>query len=229
MSDFNLSKASAPRGAFILFEGVDRCGKTTQSQLLAKYLNEQLGEGNCHHMRFPDRTTTIGTIINSYLTSKTELNDYSIHLLFSANRWERKQFIESALSQGQAVVCDRYAYSGVAFTSAKGLDLTWCQTCDQGLPSPDAIIYLDILPEEAAQRGQFGEERYERLDFQQKVREQFMKLKANDEDNQQVPWYVINAKQPIEVIHEEIKQVTKTVYEKISSKDIEPLWTKISK
>ncbi len=56
-----------------------------------------------------------------------------------------------------------------------------------------------------------------------------MKLKANDEDNQQVPWYVINAKQPIEVIHEEIKQVTKTVYEKISSKDIEPLWTKISK
>ena len=47
-------------------------------------------------------------------------------------------------------VCDRYAYSGVAFTSAKGLDLDWCKTCDRGLPAPDCIIYLDMPIEEAA-------------------------------------------------------------------------------
>ena len=47
-------------------------------------------------------------------------------------------------------VCDRYAYSGVAFTSAKGLELEWCKTCDKGLPAPDCIIYLDMPIDEAA-------------------------------------------------------------------------------
>ena len=47
-------------------------------------------------------------------------------------------------------ICDRYAYSGVAFSSAKGLDLDWCKACDSGLPAPDCVIYLDIPVEEAA-------------------------------------------------------------------------------
>lgn len=92
------------RGAFLLFEGVDRCGKTTQSKLLTEHLNRINGEDSCIPMRFPDRTTTIGKIIDSYLTSKTDLNDHSIHLLFSANRWERKQYIEESLRNGQSIV-----------------------------------------------------------------------------------------------------------------------------
>lgn len=47
-------------------------------------------------------------------------------------------------------ICDRYAYSGVAFTSSKGLDLDWCKACDRGLPAPDCVIYLDIPVEDAA-------------------------------------------------------------------------------
>lgn len=48
-------------------------------------------------------------------------------------------------------VCDRYAYSGVAFSSAKGLDLDWCKACDKGLPAPDCVIYLDMPIEAAAE------------------------------------------------------------------------------
>lgn len=40
--------------------------------------------------RFPDRTTAIGKMINSYLTSQSEIDDAAVHLLFSANRWEKK-------------------------------------------------------------------------------------------------------------------------------------------
>jgi hypothetical protein len=91
------------RGVFILFEGVDRCGKTTQSQLLTKYLNEKT---TCptELIRFPARETTIGQIIDSYLKSQNDLNDHSIHLLFSANRWERKKFIEESLAKGRSFV-----------------------------------------------------------------------------------------------------------------------------
>jgi thymidylate kinase len=70
------------RGAFIVFEGIDRCGKSTQVDLLGKALD------NAKNIRFPDRTSAIGQMINSYLVSATNMNDQAIHLLFSANRWE---------------------------------------------------------------------------------------------------------------------------------------------
>jgi dTMP kinase len=97
------TNASNKRGVFILFEGVDRCGKTTQSQLLASHLNKD-PKTPTELIRFPDRTTTIGQIIDSYLKSKSDLNDHSIHLLFSANRWEQKKFIEDSLAAGKTLV-----------------------------------------------------------------------------------------------------------------------------
>ena len=142
------------RGAFIVFEGVDRCGKTTQCGLLVKHLI-QLGLAAVA-MRFPDRTTLVGNLINQYLQSKQELDDRAIHLLFSANRWEAAADLEQTLRSGTHVVCDRYAYSGVAFSSAKESlqdDLEWCKSCDVGLPAPDAVIFLDLTQEQAEQRG----------------------------------------------------------------------------
>ena len=69
--------------------------------------------------RFPDRTTNIGGIINSYLGCKKELEDHVVHLLFSANRWEMEKEIINTLMSGTSVLIDRYAYSGVAFSAAK--------------------------------------------------------------------------------------------------------------
>ena len=69
--------------------------------------------------RFPDRSTNIGAIINSYLGCKKELEDHVVHLLFSANRWEMEKEIINTLMSGTSVLIDRYAYSGVAFSAAK--------------------------------------------------------------------------------------------------------------
>jgi len=147
------------RGAFIVLEGVDRCGKTTQCGLLLKHLTT-LGVAAVA-MRFPDRTTAVGQLINQYLQGSADLDDRAIHLLFSANRWEGAVEIEKHLfHEGNTVICDRYAYSGVAFTSAKPrvdqggpLSLEWCQHPDMGLPAPDAVIFLDLTQEQAEQRG----------------------------------------------------------------------------
>ena len=141
------------RGAFIVLEGVDRCGKSTQAAMLTKALGAEF-------MRFPDRTTAIGVMINSYLAQGVDMDDRAVHLLFSANRWEAKARIEATLASGKSIVCDRYAFSGVAFSSAKpGLDIEWCASPDRGLPAPDAVVYLDLSIEKAMLRGQFGEER----------------------------------------------------------------------
>lgn len=114
---------SRTRGLFIVFEGIDRCGKTTQVSLLVDYLQSLSPSTSSpcgvKRERFPDRSTSIGGVIDGYLTSKHELDDRVIHLLFSANRWEKHRELIETLDAGAHVVCDRYAYSGVAFSAAK--------------------------------------------------------------------------------------------------------------
>ena len=113
---FQMSEAKQ-RGVFIVFEGCDRSGKTTQVIKLVERLNKS---GQAAVMRrFPDRTTSIGSVINSYLGCKKELEDHVVHLLFSANRWEVERDIVDTLMAGTHVFIDRYAYSGVAFSAAK--------------------------------------------------------------------------------------------------------------
>jgi dTMP kinase len=136
------------RGAFIVLEGLDRCGKTTQTALL----QQRLGN-DAVLKRFPNRSTATGQLIDQYLQSSSNLDDRAVHLLFSANRWEASDEICRLLATGHSVICDRYAYSGVAFSSAKGLDLDWCKAPDQGLPAPDCVIFLDVSQDDAEQRG----------------------------------------------------------------------------
>jgi len=188
---------ASKRGAFILFEGLDRTGKTTQSFRLFEYM--KANGYDCHHMHFPVRTTEIGKSINSYLTSDLNLDDRVIHLLFSANRWEMKADIDARLERGEIIVCDRYAYSGACYSAAKdipGMGLDWCWTPDVCLPEPDMLFFLDLEPEEAKMRAEYGEERYEKLDFQMKVRSKFLELISRDHGN----WQVINANQTIDDI-----------------------------
>lgn len=104
---------------------------------------------------------------------KLKMCSISSHLLKRFIRARLKEKLDSGIS----LVVDRYAFSGVAFSSAKGLDLEWCKNPDVGLLSPDLVLFLDLSIDEAEKRGGFGEERYEKRDLQMKVREEFMKLK----------------------------------------------------
>lgn len=79
---------SDARGALIVLEGLDRSGKTSQSGRLLSYL-DGLGYP-VESWRFPDRDTAVGKMISSYLSNQSQLDDRTIHLLFSANRWEKR-------------------------------------------------------------------------------------------------------------------------------------------
>lgn len=106
------------RGAFIVMEGLDRTGKSTQSKKIMESLNN-LGL-KTELMVFPDRTTHTGKLIDQYLSNKDyKLNDYAIHLLFSANRWENFDKMKKIIQQGVNLIVDRYSYSGIAFSAAK--------------------------------------------------------------------------------------------------------------
>lgn len=168
------------RGLFIVFEGLDRSGKSTQCSLLRDAL-KQKNHSVCEDIwRFPDRQTPIGKMISAYLSGATEgarVDDHALHLLFSANRWEKIASLEPILASGTHIVADRYAFSGVAYSvGAKALDWTWSLEADRGLPAPDLVIFLDIDPNLAAKRGQYGQEIYEKLSIQQAVADAFRKV-----------------------------------------------------
>jgi dTMP kinase len=125
--------AVVQRGVFIVVEGVDGAGKSTQCRKLVEYLQSQK-EVNANYMRLPYRQTTTGKIINQYLRSANEVDDHAVHLIFSANRWEYAPAVRSTIASGTSIVMERYAYSGVAYSYAKGIPLDWCILSDRGLP-----------------------------------------------------------------------------------------------
>ncbi|KAH6611717.1 thymidylate kinase-domain-containing protein [Chaetomium sp. MPI-SDFR-AT-0129] len=169
--------AAVVRGALVVLEGLDRSGKTTQVKLLEQRFVE-LGR-KVKVMRFPDRTTPIGQMIDSYLKSQVDMDDHVIHLLFSANRWEAAKSIAALLASGTTVLCDRYYHSGVVYSAAKqnpSLTLPWARAPEVGLPRPDLVLFLDLDENQAKARGGWGGEAYEKAAMQRRVRELFWGL-----------------------------------------------------
>ncbi|XP_075146023.1 thymidylate kinase [Haematobia irritans] len=197
------------RGAFIVFEGCDRCGKSTQSRLLLTFLKNNAIPAK--HMAFPERSSNIGQVINAYLTNKQQLNDETIHLLFSANRWEHSNEIVSQLNSGITLVVDRYAYSGMAYSVAKGMSKEWCMGPEIGLPRPDLVFYLKTNVDALLDRANYGEERYEKKEFQNKVADVFDDIYSMEQSY----WYKVDANQPMDTIHSIIKDKTLEVIEDV--------------
>jgi dTMP kinase len=156
--------------------------------------------GNFSDIAMTDRTTPIGQMINSYLSGQSEAEDHVIHLLFSANRWEAvyvffdiriragadrsSSSIKNDVNAGTTVIVDRYYYSGCVYSAAKhnpSLSLEWCRQPDVGLPRPDLCLFLDIAAEDAAKRGGYGTEKYEKKEMQDRVRELFETLMQKKE------------------------------------------------
>ncbi|PUZ73144.1 hypothetical protein GQ55_2G451100 [Panicum hallii var. hallii] len=190
--------SNSGRGALIVLEGLDRSGKSSQCARLLSYLE---GQGcRAEGWRFPDRGTSVGQMISAYLANESQLDDRTVHLLFSANRWEKRALMESKLLGGTTLIVDRYSYSGVAFSAAKGLDIEWCKAPDVGLIAPDLVIYLDVQPEKAAERGGYGGERYEKIEFQKRVAEHYHSLHDST-------WKIVDGSLSMETVEEQLREL----------------------
>lgn len=151
-----------------------------------------------------DRSTAIGSCIDAYLRKASGHEDHSIHLLFSANRWEAAASIRADIEDGITLVVDRYYYSGIVYSAAKPhaeISLGWARGPDVGLPRPDICVFLDIEPEIAEKRGGFGEERYEASEMQKRVRAGFWAL-MKKEDGADIT--VVDAGRELDEVEREI-------------------------
>ncbi|KAF4713768.1 hypothetical protein FOZ62_005721 [Perkinsus olseni] len=190
------------RGAFIVLEGLDRSGKSTQLRRISEALRQRTGK-EVVEMGFPRRNSgSIGKMLDTYLRDPSySMRDEAVHLLFSANRWEAMSEMLSHLAAGKHIVCDRYIFSGVAYTAMKGtVDFEWCKSVDVGLPKPDMVVFLDLSPEAAARRGAYGEERYEKKEVQVKVRRMYTRFEKEPF------WQIFDADKPAEEVVEYVNK-----------------------
>jgi len=117
---------SKSRGYFILFEGLDKMGKSTQIQLLHEKLNS-MNISNAVYA-FPNRTTPIGQLLDKYLKKEIELDTRSAHMMFVANRWEFYDEMKRKLDDGITLLVDRYSDSGIVYSCANNESLTFSET-----------------------------------------------------------------------------------------------------
>lgn len=195
---------------FIVYEGCDGAGKSTQISLLSDYL---LTRGKIvHNLVFPDRSTITGKIINEYLSKNKEVGNKidtdTLHMLFSANRYEKKEFIQKILKEkpNEYIIGDRYIYSGIAYSHATGCDYDFCKSIDKFLPKPDMLIYLDLNPSISLKRGEKGNEIYENTEFQNKVYKNYQRICLDSEVIGDTQLVFINANTSIDNVFENIIQ-----------------------
>lgn len=145
--------------------------------------------------------------------------------LFKPTYYATSASIEQALQSGITVICDRYAFSGVAFSAVKpSLSYDWCKSPDISLPAPDLVLFLDVSPEVARQRGGYGEERYEKEELQMKVRNVFERIETDTSSvNKNLTWQTIDASGSLEEVHSLITSAAAPLLKGLST-DIARLW-----
>lgn len=192
---------------FIVFEGVEGSGKSTQSMLLSSRLKS---EGLLTRLVREPGSTKTGEKIRNLILDHEELQPLSELFLFSAARSELiHNEIIPTLETNSIVVCDRYIYSSLAYQGyAKGLNLEIIFQINSIATShiePDIVFLLDIEPESSfARKKSDSKDRFEKesMAFHNEVRKGYLSLSKS---NQEL-WTVIDGGKSQEDISEIIWQ-----------------------
>jgi dTMP kinase len=199
------------KNSFIVFEGGEGCGKTTQTKALADKLRRL---GFRVVLTHEPGGTLLGNKLRRWVkwgrgvTTQTEL------FLFLASRSQLvNRVIRPALEKGQIVICDRFDPSTFAYQGyGRGMDLDFLRMVNTFVTngfSPDLIVLLDISAEQGLARKKMKLDVFEREEFlfHQRVREGYLKMAATDPER----WMVIDATLPEvkirEIIWERVNQL----------------------
>lgn len=118
------------------------------------------------------------------------------------------------------MIIDRYYYSGCVYSAAKQnptLSLAWSRHPEVGLPRPDLCLFLDISAEDAAKRGGFGTEKYEKKELQDRVRELFQVMMQSQEKDDFVR---IDAGKSMETVQQDIREEVKRTINRVESEQL---------
>lgn len=165
-------------GSFIVLEGLDGAGTTTQSRLLSKRFSAR--DIPCRMTAEPTDLPS-GRLIRDILSGRLHADPRTVALLFAADRNEHlygtEDGIAHTVSRGEWVISDRYFFSSLAYQSVE-CGFSWVRDLNSIFPLPEYLIYLDVPVDECRNRisGRDQEELYDPEDFQTKVSRGYEKV-----------------------------------------------------
>lgn len=158
MCYYNAMKDSSCPGKFIVFEGLDGSGKSTQSNLLVEHLEK---EGyKVEKIDFPQYGTKSAGLVENYLKGKygsaKEVGPYRASIFYACDRYDASFAIRKWLKEGKIVVSDRYLASNIGHQGGKIKDkkerrkyIRWLYELEYiffRIPKPDATFTLKTSP-----------------------------------------------------------------------------------
>ena len=170
------------KGIFMVFEGIDGAGKTTQVELLSKKLVDM---GRRVSVTAEPTALPSGKAIRRALSGEDKKSECEMAVMFTLDRIahniEKDDGIERLISEGYVVICDRYYYSTLAYQGST-VDYGWVRALNVDCPeirTPDLCIFLDLTPKQSMERiskGRESTEIYENEETLTKVRNAFMRV-----------------------------------------------------
>lgn len=138
------------QGCFIVLEGLDGSGKSTQAQSLVQFLSQK---GMVCHLDREPTDGPVGRLLRSALRGECQMDPRTLALLFAADRLEHVTVPETGilarLQRGEWVISDRYYLSSYAYQMAD-MPLSWVCRLNQpvtALCRPDMQLFIDSDPE----------------------------------------------------------------------------------
>lgn len=199
----------AEKGRFIVFEGIDGCGKTTHVELLRKYMSEKTGR-KCIVEREPDSRDIVGAVIRASLYGSVKISPESMSYLHVADRLEHVAYMKPLLESGTDIICDRYYISTMAYNVTPLMSIEDLYELNRPVRmqlNPDTVIFLDVPPEETARRraaDRSDEELYDAMEKQVRIHRNYMKALAMVEADG-VRVIRVDATAPMEEVAEKIR------------------------
>lgn len=177
---------SARRAPFIVFEGIDGSGKSTQAKRLAERLE---AEGKEVHLTFEPTNYRVGSILRRVLRGEEAADEHTIAALFLADRLDHIHNAEygmlGMLERGVTVICDRYYYSSYAYHS-QHMDMDWVIQANSLAAEalrPDVVFFMDTPAQVAMERirgARAQTEHYEQLETLEAVRQNYLQAIARE-------------------------------------------------
>jgi len=193
------------KGKFIVFEGLDGSGSSTQAQMLASYLRSKKKQV---HLTKEPTNYLIGGLIRSWLASDWSSSPVCLQLLFTADRAHHvEKEIIPLLKKGVSIVCDRYVLSTIAFGAVEISDYQWLKDISRNFVLPDATLLLKVRPKICIQRIAEDRHHFELFEREQTLQKVAINYERFAKEFPGVMW--IDGEKSPEEVFTEVKRLLK--------------------